>query len=206
MSRNITLEESSTPSVSLPPLASVSTPEELTALKAHDVGLNHFDERKVVVPHLAERQFSNLGFEALQFGLAKLDQLEGSLGSLSNEIEAMQNKWEAVMHLQQKLAKLPSDKASHTITDEMRKDLDALKSFGFDFVSADTKEISAERLSSMKAEIDSRKSKVQTDIQMKFISVQMMTQKVNSLTESLKLIERQQARLMGTIANNMGKR
>lgn len=231
MSKDSTLEPivSSLPILPAVPLAGADLAEDPAAQKIAEIGdrligkespsLSSLPSSKITDPTetseavvqavLNAKAFPkspNVGWEMLKVGLLKLNEMDGDLNVATDSIEEIQDKLEHLLHLNRSLVKLPSDQKSHVITDAIRKDLDVLKKMGIELLSDDAKEISSEKLTSLKAEIDSLKTKFQSDVQTKFMRIQTKTQAYNSLIDSLKIIERYMSRLVSTITNNMGKR
>lgn len=191
----IELKETSKKIISHAPAASTQSSGESTALKTNEVVRTHLDEQ------VQKKKSPNFAYETVLFGLKALEKKDMNAKAVSGEIEAMQQKWDAILQFQQTIAKLPSDKAAHPITEEMRKGLQQLKAFGIDVIPEDAKEISADKLITLKSEIDARKSKVQTDIQIKTVGINLLMQHSQSLIESLKNIVTQDARVKSTIIN-----
>lgn len=152
------------------------------------------------------RQAPNVGWEVLKVGLMKLNEMDGDLNVISESVEEIQNNLERLLQVNRQLMKLPIDQKSHVITEDLKKSFAHLKELGIDLLSDDAKELSSEKLIALKAEIDSLKTKYQTDVQTKFMKIQTKTQQYNSMIDSLKMIERYINRLNSTIINNMGKR
>ncbi|MBS0626472.1 MAG: hypothetical protein JSS32_10530 [Verrucomicrobia bacterium] len=150
--------------------------------------------------------FPNLSWEILRAGLLKENFMIKDLNEISKGIEEIQEKLGKVLKFNQKLTKLPSEKETYEITDDMKEDIKVLKEMGIDVLSPDEKTISAEKLGMIKTDLDHIKSQLQTNMQTKFMNVQTKTSQYSSLLDSLKTVEKHFSRLLSKILDNMTKR
>ncbi|MDP1607700.1 MAG: hypothetical protein Q8L98_00090 [Chlamydiales bacterium] len=146
----------------------------------------------------------NVAADILDFGIKGLNVLDAEMHAISDNIEKINAQSKQIVDLQKKFAKL-SDQTSVPITDEMRKDFEALKALGVDILPSDATEISPDLLSRMKTALDSIKTQFQTETQKNFMKIQHASQKSNSIIDSLKLILRQYANLISTIIQHMSR-
>ena len=102
---------------------------------------------------------------------------------------------------------LAGDKEELTISDELRELSRALKEKGIQTFSEDKKVLSREEIAEIKTNISMQIDQLKTEMQVIFSSmIQPKISEMNSLLETLKMIEKYQTKLLDTIIANSARR
>ncbi|MBI5272846.1 MAG: hypothetical protein HY861_02550 [Chlamydiia bacterium] len=166
-------------------------------LVASPIQPSQIDELSSRVQGVARTGFPNIPLAAVQLGLAKEQMETRKIQELSKAVKQDLAVSNLLLTLSSSLTALPSDKSSHAITDKIRSSVIELEKHGISLpISSDTKTITKEQLTEIKASISEHNSRlrsqiqstVSTEIQPTLTRLQSM---MNTLSEILRATRRE---------------
>ena len=148
----------------------------------------------------------NIGFQVLQLGLKRAGVYVKEITGHANEAKEIQALLKKNIDLNSKLSVI-GDKEEMTISTELRDLSRALREKGIQTFSEDKKVLSREEIAEIKTNIGMQIDQLKTEMQVIFSShIQPKISEMNSLLETLKMIEKYQTKLLDAIIANSTKR
>lgn len=174
-------------------------------IKEFEHSVAKVDETAIKVAKCASTQMDlcNLTLEALKFGLAKLQSQQKKVHNNIDEATQAQKTIEKLIQLS---SQLPMSEKDTILSDAVLEQFKDLEKSGITILQPNEKKLTPARLVEIKSLINSNNDRLKTELQIKFTTkIQVAISDMNSLIDSLKLIQKTSERFMEFILENMRK-
>ncbi len=151
--------------------------------------------------------FPNLAHEIVELGLEMENyQTEHKLNEYQKQAHEHKATIDLLLKLSARLQKLPSDVASHKLSDDVQSLLEKLKAKDLDIFPESNGKITKEQLASSKSLIGSHIDQQRLKLQDIFTTkISMTVQFMNTMVDVMKNVIRGHDRLLSTISRNSGR-
>ena len=167
------------------------TPEDLDGLSATDKKVNN---------QATKTLSTNAGWAILDLGMKREKLYQQQLTVFTKEASAINQTIKTLVDLNGKLSVSEKDTV---LSEEALNLCEELEKANITLLRPGEKKLSPARMSELKAQISTHNDRLKTELQTIFSTkIQVMVSELNSLLESLKMIEKLFASLMSTIVRN----
>ena len=164
------------------------------------------DELTEKVQTVSKRVFVNIGLEVLKLGFVRTNVYRDQIIGHTNEAKETQTLLKKLIDLNGKLS-LVGEQNEVPVTDDLRASAQLLKDKGIETFDLTAKTLSREKIAEIKTNLGMRIDTIKSEIQIIFSSlIQPKISEMNSLLDTLKMIEKYQTKLIETIVANSTKR